>query len=92
MPHSPSAKKRIRQYEKRRVRNKAVLKGIKKQVKATLEALEATDPAKLQEELKKAAKQLDKAASKKVIHKNQAARRKSQLARLANAKTAAAKA
>jgi small subunit ribosomal protein S20 len=91
MPHTSSAKKRARQYEKRRLRNRAVVKGIKKQYKSINEALEEGNAEKIQAELKLAMKKLDKAAAKKVIHPNQAARKKSQLARAANAKLAAAK-
>ena len=80
MPHTRSAKKNMRKAEKRRLANRAVKKAIKVQIKAFVAALEG--PA---EELKKqynlAAKKLDKAAAKRVIHPNLAARKKSQLAR-----------
>ena len=85
MPHTHTAKKRGRQDAKRRLRNRAVKKTIKNQVKNVLAAQQG--PAdKLQAEIRAAIKQLDKAAAKRVIHPNTAARRKSQLARLANAK------
>jgi small subunit ribosomal protein S20 len=83
MPHTHTAKKRGRQSVKRRLRNRAVKKAIKIQVKNVVDAVKG--PAdKLQAELKAAIKRLDKAAAKHVIHRNTAARRKSQLARLAN--------
>jgi small subunit ribosomal protein S20 len=70
--------KRNRQNEIRRVRNKAVKSEIKTRVKVAVTAAESgaeTAPA----DLKTAIKRLDKAASKGIIHKNQAARRKSRL-------------
>ena len=90
MPHTCSAKKNMRKSEKRRLRNRATKKGIKVQIKAFIAALEG--PA---DELKKqynlAAKKLDKAAAKRVIHPNLAARKKSQLARALHKKEQAPK-
>jgi small subunit ribosomal protein S20 len=90
MPHTRSAKKNMRKSEKRRLRNRATKKGIKVQIKAFIAALDG--PA---DELKKqynlAAKKLDKAAAKRVIHPNLAARKKSQLARAMQKKTQPAK-
>ena len=88
MPHTKSAKKRLRKTVKERARNRAVKKAVKLQLRAALEA--ANDGAavdKLREEFRNAAKKLDKAAAKRVIHPNLAARKKSQLARLLNSKT-----
>jgi len=85
MPHTHTAKKRGRQNEKRRLRNRAVKKAIRIQIKNVLAARQG--PAdKLQAEIRAAIKRLDKAAAKRVIHPNMAARKKSQLARLAQAK------
>ena len=90
MPHTRSAKKNMRKSEKRRLRNRATKKGIKVQIKVFIAALEG--PA---DELKKqynlAAKKLDKAAAKRVIHPNLAARKKSQLARALHKKEQAPK-
>ncbi len=91
MPHTPSAKKHVRQTEKRRLANRAVKHTLKTHIKRVLTAAEANDLAKLKEEVVLAGKKLDKAAAKRVIHQNLAARKKSQLARLLNAKEAAAK-
>jgi small subunit ribosomal protein S20 len=89
MPHTPSAEKSLRQDEKRRLRNRAAKKAIKGQIKTFLGALDGGDAAA---ELKNAIRKLDKAAAKRVIHPNAAARKKSQLARkLAATKTAGAK-
>lgn len=86
MPHTRSAKKHDRKAEKRRIHNRAVLKSIKTQMKKFLEVL-ADEPAdKAQAEFNAAAKKLDKAGAKRVIHPNKAARLKSQLARKLNAK------
>jgi small subunit ribosomal protein S20 len=72
--------KRNRQNEARRVRNKAVRSELKTRAKAAVTAAEqGADEA--DELARLAIKRLDKAASKGIIHKNQAARRKSRLAR-----------
>jgi small subunit ribosomal protein S20 len=89
MPHIKSAKKRLRQNAKLRTHNRAVKKDVKLQVRAVLEAAKAGTLDTLKEEFRKASKKLDKAAAKNVIHRNQAARKKSQLARLLNAKAGA---
>jgi small subunit ribosomal protein S20 len=74
--------KRNKQNEKAHERNKAVKTGLKSAVRKFREAAEAGD-AKAQELAQDAAKKLDKAASKGVIHKNQAANRKSAIAKKA---------
>ena len=77
MANIKSQIKRNKQNETRRLRNKAVKSEIKTRVKSavTVGADGAPDPAAV----KIAIKRLDKAAAKGVIHKNQAARRKSRL-------------
>jgi len=91
MPHTHSAEKRLRQTEKRRVRNKARVRALKKQIKSFLDVVK-TAPDKAQAEYNLCAGKLDKAAAKRTIHPNAAARKKSQLARKLNAPRAAAKA
>ena len=91
MPHTKSAKKRLRQNEKRRLHNRAVKKAIKTQIKKVLAALEGTSPEALKTEYALAAKKLDKAAAKRIVHPNMAARKKSQLARLVHKRETAAK-
>ena len=78
MANIKSQIKRNKQNEKRRVRNKAVRSELKTRQKAVLQAAEngSDDVAEL---TRLAIKRLDKAASKGVIHKNRAARRKSRL-------------
>ena len=82
MANIKSQIKRNKQNEKAHERNKAVKTSLKSAVRKFREAAEAGD-AKAQELAKDAAKKLDKAASKGVIHKNQAANRKSAIAKKA---------
>ena len=89
MPHTKSAKKNLRKTEKRRLRNRAAKKTLKTHAKRVVAAVGEGTPEKIRSELTEAIRKLDKAAAKRLIHPNQAARRKSQLARLANQKLAA---
>lgn len=82
MPHTSSAKKRLRQTEKRRLHNRRVIKGIKAQIKKLQEVAAKGPTEQALAEFKLTVKRLDKAAARRVIHPNQAARRKSQLAKL----------
>jgi small subunit ribosomal protein S20 len=70
--------KRNRQNEKRRQRNKAVRSELKTRVKRAVEATEAGGE-EAADATRIAMKRIDKAAAKGVIHKNEAARRKSRL-------------
>jgi small subunit ribosomal protein S20 len=79
--------KRNRQNEKARIRNKAVRSELKTRTKAALAAAEMKDDS-TEVALRLAIKRLDKAASTGVIHKNQAANRKSRLTKRINALTA----
>ena len=78
MANIKSQIKRNKQNEKRRVRNKAVRSELKTRTKAATTASEQGTP-EADELTRLAIKRLDKAASKGIIHKNQAARRKSRL-------------
>jgi small subunit ribosomal protein S20 len=73
--NTKSAQKRNRQALKRRARNQAVRTQVKSAVKRAREALAAKNPAKAQEALRAAARTLDRAASKGVLHKKNASRR-----------------
>lgn len=86
MPHTKSAKKHLRQSEKRRLSNRAIKHALKTQIKKVQTAAEGTDVELLKKEYNLAAKKLDKAAAKNVVHRNLAARKKSQLARLLSTK------
>jgi len=81
MANIKSQIKRIGTNEKAHERNKAVKSQLKTAIRATKTAVAAGDKDKALTALTTAAKRLDKAASKGVIHKNQAANRKSALAK-----------
>ena len=81
MANIKSQIKRIRTNEKRRQRTLAVRSELKTLVRKTREAVEAGDKEAAIEALRVASRKLDKAVSKGVIHRNQAANRKSKLAR-----------
>ncbi|HET9035595.1 MAG TPA: 30S ribosomal protein S20 [Myxococcaceae bacterium] len=85
MANTKSAQKRNRQAQRRRARNQAVRTQVKSAVKRAREALAAKDPAKAQEALRAAARTLDKAASKGVLHKKNASRRIARLFHAAQA-------
>jgi small subunit ribosomal protein S20 len=72
--------KRIKTNEKSRQRNKATKSGLKTSIRRFRVAAEAGDTARATELAHAASRALDKAASKGVIHKNQAANRKSAIA------------
>ncbi len=75
MPNIKSAEKRLRQNVKRRLRNSAIKSTMKTAIKKALSAKDE-DAA-----LREALSAIDRAASKGVIHKNAAARKKSRLVR-----------
>ena len=82
MPNTTSAKKRLRQNETQRERNRATKSAIRTQMKKVLQAVQSGDLPKAEEEFRLAAKRLDRAAARRVIHPNTAARYKSRLQRL----------
>jgi small subunit ribosomal protein S20 len=75
--------KRNRQNEARRQRNKAVRSALKTHVRHFHEAVASGDADAASVAMRTATRELDKAASKGVIHKNQAANRKSAIAQQA---------
>jgi small subunit ribosomal protein S20 len=75
--------KRNKQNEKARLRNKAVKSSLKTSVRRFREAADAGDAGAATTAMRDACRSLDKAASKGVIHKKQAANRKSAIARRA---------
>ncbi|MFG2222200.1 30S ribosomal protein S20 [Streptomyces sp. NPDC050161] len=81
MANIKSQMKRIKTNEKARQRNKAVKSTLKTAIRRTREAVEAGDLQKATAAQAAAAKTLDKAVSKGVIHKNAAANKKSALAK-----------
>jgi small subunit ribosomal protein S20 len=80
MANIKSQIKRIGTNTKAEERNTAVKSELKTAVRRTREAIAAGDKAKAEAALATATKKLDKAVSKGVIHKNQAANRKSSIA------------
>jgi small subunit ribosomal protein S20 len=83
--HSLSAKKRIRQNEKRRARNRGRKAQIKSKIREFSDALASGDQTKTNDALRAAIKKIDQIAAKGAIHKNTASRRKSLLQRKLNA-------
>jgi small subunit ribosomal protein S20 len=83
--HSISAKKRVRQNAKRRLRNRDRKRAIRVELKKTQTVITATDKAGAVAEFKKAQQILDRISTRGGIHKNTAARRKSKLAKKINA-------
>ena len=81
MANIKSQQKRILTNERRRVRNKSVKSSLHTAVRGLRQAIDAGDKDKATELLVATSRKLDKAASKGVIHKNQAANRKSALAK-----------
>lgn len=81
MANIKSQLKRIKTNEKARQRNKAVKSSLKTAIRHFREASEAGDAAKATELMRDASRKLDKAASAGVIHANQAANKKSAMAK-----------
>lgn len=88
MANHKSALKRARQSKVRRIRNLGYKTRAKHAVKDVRAAVEESSPDKAMESLKEASATLQKAASRGVIHKKNAARRISRLARQVNQVTA----
>ena len=84
MANIKSQKKRVLTNEKAHQRNRAVKSGLKTAIKRVQSAVEAGDAATAKTAALEAARLLDKAASKGVIHASQAANRKSGIVKLAN--------
>ncbi len=84
MANIKSQIKRNKQNEKARLRNKSVRSELRTLVRQFREAVAGGDKDTAEATLRKASRSLDKAASKGVIHKNQAANRKSAIAKRVN--------
>ncbi|ACU35159.1 MULTISPECIES: 30S ribosomal protein S20 [Actinosynnema] len=84
MANIKSQLKRIKTNEKARLRNKAVKSSLKTAIRKFREAAEAGDKDKALALVQDASRKLDKAVSKGVIHANQAANKKSAMAKRAN--------
>jgi small subunit ribosomal protein S20 len=79
LAHTQSAIKRIRQNEKRRLRNRIFRGEARTFVKEARQAIQSEDLDEARAATLKAVSALDKAAVKGIIHRNNAARRKSRL-------------
>ena len=84
MPNNAAAKKRMRQEQKRRLHNRSVKSLVKTQITKARFAIAADADAEAAVRI--AVSELDRAAKKGVIHRNNAARRKSRLMKQLNAK------
>ncbi len=84
MANIKSQLKRIRTNEKARVRNKSIKSSLKTAIRRFREAAATGEKDRALSELRTASRQLDKAVSKGVIHRNQAANRKSAMAARVN--------
>ncbi len=84
MPNIKSAKKRVRVIATKTLINKSATAELKTDIKKASHAVESGDEASAQA-VKAAVKRIDKAAAKGILHKNNAARKKSALVRKLNA-------
>jgi len=85
MANTRSAAKKMRQSEKRRLRNAGIRSGVRTAVKGVRSAIESGSVDEARVQWSRTIKVLDKAATKGVVHKNAVARRKSRLTRQLNA-------
>jgi small subunit ribosomal protein S20 len=84
LAHHKSAKKRIRQNEKKRIRNRHIRTTLRSALKKFEQTLAQQNSEELKALIDKTISIVDKAASKGVIHKNKAARHVSQIRRKAS--------
>jgi small subunit ribosomal protein S20 len=82
MPNNASAKKRMRQEQKRRLHNRMVKSVVKTEITKARQAIATGSDAEAA--VRAAVSELDRAAKKGVIHRNNAARRKSRLMKRLN--------
>ena len=80
MPNIKSAKKRVKVIEKKTLRNKAIKSDLKTALKKA-DAAVAENAADKEQVVRTAIKKVDMACTKGILHKNNAARKKSQLAK-----------
>ncbi len=84
MANIKSAKKRIRVSQKKHDRNKSIKSGVKTAIKKVETAVAANDRTAAQEALREAISKINKAATKGVYHKNNAARKVSRITKEVN--------
>ncbi|MEW5945529.1 MAG: 30S ribosomal protein S20 [bacterium] len=88
MPNVRSAEKRLKQSERRRERNRAAKAAMKTAFKKTVTAIETGDRNEAEKQLKLFVSKVDAIARKGIIHKNNAANKKSKITRMFNGKFA----
>lgn len=91
MANTSSADKRNRQSLKRKARNSAVKTKVRTALKKAREALASGDTSKAKDAVKAATRELDRAATRGVLHARNASRHVARLAKASAAKPAAAK-
>ncbi len=84
MPIIKSAKKRVKVAEKKTIVNRKWKNELKNTIKEFEKVVELGDKEQAEEQLRETKKIIDKSASKGIIHKNNAARKKSRLTRMLN--------
>jgi len=82
MPNTKSAKKRLRQSQERRARNRSGKTELRTGLRKVRESVAAGAVDRAQEQFRVAARELDQAGAKNLIHPNKAARLKSRLSKL----------
>lgn len=81
MPHTQSAKKRLKQSLRRKASNRSVKAELRTEIKQVRSAVAASKLDEAKQEMVTAQTKLDRAATRGVIHKNKAARVKSRLSK-----------
>lgn len=84
MAHTLSAKKNLRKVAKRQLYNRSTKSSIRTQIKKLLQTIDSSNAEAMRAQLQATVKRLYRAAARKVIHKNLAARKASQLTRKVN--------
>ena len=84
MANIKQQKKRVLTNEKRRVRNKSVRSAVRTEIRKFNEIVASGDKTAAEEQLRIASRKLDKAVTKGVFHRNNAANKKSNMARALN--------
>lgn len=85
MPNTNSAKKRLRQNVQQRLQNRSVKSSVRSQLRKVREAVKAGEVAKAEDEFRVAAKKLDRAGARHILHPNTASRYKSRLQKMIKA-------
>ncbi len=79
MPNTKSATKRLRQNVDRRAQNRSLRSDVRTQCRKVREAIKAADVEKAETEFRLAVQKLDRAGSRRIVHRNAVARLKSRM-------------